>query len=236
MKSQTEKLGKVAITIGGTHKKTKAYDKLTLVLNKYNGISYISRKPVPMGVDIDNIKYWMPFGITGRALILASTTGDSEIKAMTQKAVTDLYNAFSDDVDRRFAAQAETNSSLQRIGEEAQYYANLSQEASQTYLDAIAELSPDQQAALQLAITVGTHTRQLADLESRVGDTSFIYITEEKYQVLASTGEVEITPAVLDENEEVVTPAVILEFDEDATYMTYEEETTQESSSETTNS
>ena len=225
MKTQTTNLGKTAITIGGVHNKDKAYDKLTMVLNKYDGISYCSRKPVPMGVEISNIKYWMPYGITGRALILAMTTGDSEIKAMTQKAVTDLYNAFKEDVNNKFAEQAEMNNALQSISEEAQYYANLSQEASEKYLEAIEGLSPDQQAALQLAVTVGTHTREIADLESRIGNTSFVYITESQYQTLSLTGEVELVPAVLDDNDDIITPAIILKFDENATYMTYEDET-----------
>ena len=225
MKTQTTNLGKTAITIGGVHNKNKAYDKLTMVLNKYDGISYCSRKPVPMGVEISNIKYWMPYGITGRALILAMTTGDSEIKAMTQKAVTDLYNAFKEDINNKFAEQAEMNNALQSISEEAQHYANLSQEASEKYLEAIEELSPDQQAALQLAVTVGTHTREIADLESRIGNTSFVYITESQYQTLSLTGEVELVPAVLDDNDNIITPAIILKFDENATYMTYEDET-----------
>lgn len=225
MKTQTTNLGKTAITIGGVHNKDKAYDKLTMVLNKYDGISYCSRKPVPMGVEISNIKYWMPYGITGRALILAMTTGDSEVKAMTQKAVTDLYNAFKEDVNKKFAEQAEMNNALQSISEEAQHYANLSQEASEKYLEAIEKLSPDQQAALQLAVTVGTHTREIADLETRIGGTSFVYITESQYQTLSLTGEVELVPAVLDDNDNVITPAIILKFDENATYMTYEDET-----------
>ena len=232
MRTQTTNLGKAAITIGGVHKNNRAYDKLTMVLNKYNGISYISRKPVPQGTDIDNIKYWMPFGITGRALILAMTTGDSEIKTMTQKAITDLYNAFKEEVDGKFAAQAETNTALQSISEEAQHYANLSQEASETYLAAIQELSPDQQAALQLAVTVGSHTREIAALQAALGGTSFVYISETQYQILSSTGELEITPAVMD-GDEVVTPAVVLEFDDDTTYMTYEEDNSSSSSSTT---
>lgn len=224
MRTQTTNLGKAAITIGGVHKSNKAYDKLTMVLNKYNGISYISRKPVPQGTEIDNIKYWMPFGITGRALILAMTTGDSEIKTMTQKAITDLYNAFKEEVDGKFAAQAETNTALQSISEEAQYYANLSQEASETYLAAIQELSPDQQAALQLAVTVGSHTREIADLKSRIGDTSFIYITEEQYQTLVSVGRITISEEVRNDQDEIITPAVVFEFDANATYLTYEDE------------
>lgn len=230
MRTQKINLGKAAMTIGGVHNKTKAYDKLTMVLNKYNGISYISRRPVPQGTDIDNIKYWMPYGITGRALILAMTTGDSEIKTMTQKAITDLYNAFKDEVNAKFAAQEETNNALQSISEEAQYYANLSQEASETYLEAIAKLSPDQQAALQLAVTVGTHTKEINALQDALGGTNFVYITETQYQLLSSTGEIEITPAIMD-GDTVITPAVILKFDENTTYMTYEDEIPSKSSS-----
>lgn len=237
MKTQTNNLGKVALTIGGVHKKAKAYDKLTIVLNKFNGISYVSRKPVPVNVDIDNVNYWMPFGIAGKALILAMTSGNSEIKTMTQKAITDLYNALSDSVDQRFAAQAETNQALLNISEEAQHYANLSQEASATYLAALEQLqqsNPQLASALLLAVTVGNHTNQITAIEQALGGTSFIYITETQYQTLASTGEVEITPAVYDQDGvTITTPAVVLEFDEDATYMTYEETTTSSDSEQT---
>lgn len=235
MNSQTDKLGKTAITVEGVHKKTRAYDRLCIVMNSLDGVSYISRIPVPIGVEISNTKYWFPFFIGKNNLVLALTSGDSDLMAMTQKAVTEMYNMLSESVDERFAEQAETNNSLQSIGEEAQHYAELSQEASETYLAAIQELSPDQQAALQLAVTVGTHTRQIAALEAALGGTSIVHISESQYQTLSLTGELELTPAVMD-GETVVTPAVVLAFDENATYMTYEEDETSESDSSTENS
>lgn len=66
-------LGKVSITCEGEWDKTKAYDRLCMVNTMklvmfYGGnpisipFSYISKKSVPKGIDINNTSYWMPVG------------------------------------------------------------------------------------------------------------------------------------------------------------------------------
>lgn len=66
-------LGKVSITCEGEWDKTKAYDRLCMVNTMklvmfYGGnpisipFSYISKKSVPKGIDINNTNYWMPVG------------------------------------------------------------------------------------------------------------------------------------------------------------------------------
>ena len=54
MESNTKKLGKVSITV------EKEYNKLVIVENQKTNTTYISRKPVPVGVDITDREYWTP--------------------------------------------------------------------------------------------------------------------------------------------------------------------------------
>lgn len=54
-------LGKVSITANGFWDINKSYEKLSLV---YDGTSsFISKKDVPEGVELNNEEYWQPFGI-----------------------------------------------------------------------------------------------------------------------------------------------------------------------------
>lgn len=59
MKPITDYLGKVSITPEGDYDPNRDYDRLCLVMNKETQISYISKKPVPKGIDINNKEYWM---------------------------------------------------------------------------------------------------------------------------------------------------------------------------------
>jgi hypothetical protein len=56
--SETVKLGKVSMTLGGEYKSSQSYDKLTCVY--YNYSSWVSRKAVPQGVvpSEANSAYW----------------------------------------------------------------------------------------------------------------------------------------------------------------------------------
>lgn len=57
-----ESLGKVAVTVSkGYWSKDKHYDRLTIVEVAHEYRTYISRKPVPGGIDILNRDYWIPF-------------------------------------------------------------------------------------------------------------------------------------------------------------------------------
>lgn len=65
MKIIKDNLGKVAITCNGYWDKAIPYDRLCIVITsiKANNIStFISRKPVPAGIDITNEEYWMRLG------------------------------------------------------------------------------------------------------------------------------------------------------------------------------
>lgn len=62
MKSVIKKLGKTSITVEKDyHSSEKEYDKLTIVEEEGTFKTYLSRKPVPIGVGLTNREYWIPF-------------------------------------------------------------------------------------------------------------------------------------------------------------------------------
>ena len=67
MKQYIKDLGRVSVVPEGAWSNNKEYDKLSIVYNKSDNFAYISRKEVPIGVDIDNKDYWQPLNITGYA-------------------------------------------------------------------------------------------------------------------------------------------------------------------------
>jgi len=63
MKLQIENLGKVSPTVEGYWDKRNSYNRLCVVTYKFDPIhfrTYISRKPVPAGIDITDDRYWLP--------------------------------------------------------------------------------------------------------------------------------------------------------------------------------
>ena len=62
MESVIEKLGKVSVTVEKDyHSSEKEYNKLTIVEEQGTFKTYISRKPVPVGIALTNREYWIPF-------------------------------------------------------------------------------------------------------------------------------------------------------------------------------
>ena len=62
MKTFKQNLGKVSITIDkNPWDDSKCYDRLVVVRPEGEFKTYISRKPVPEGVALSNIDYWLPF-------------------------------------------------------------------------------------------------------------------------------------------------------------------------------
>ena len=79
MKLQLDKLGKVSLTVDkDSWSSNKAYDRLVVVYNEADGISYISRKPVPVSasrvIDISNREYWLPIAKTVHKVIIDAFT------------------------------------------------------------------------------------------------------------------------------------------------------------------
>lgn len=92
MKSVIENLGKVAPTLEGAFDNTKAYDRLSCVFDSKTGSTYISRRPVPVGIDIFDDKYWQPLSVGTNRVPLAESFGTDSFRSMTQKFLTELWN------------------------------------------------------------------------------------------------------------------------------------------------
>ena len=62
MESIIKKLGKTSITVEKDyHSSNKEYNKLTIVEEQGAFKTYLSRKPVPIGTELTNREYWIPF-------------------------------------------------------------------------------------------------------------------------------------------------------------------------------
>lgn len=62
MKLVKQSLGKVSITVEKNYwNNSRYYDRLVIVEHKQRKRTYISRKPVPAGTNIDDREYWIPF-------------------------------------------------------------------------------------------------------------------------------------------------------------------------------
>ena len=62
MESVIKKLGKTSVTVEKDyHSSKKEYNKLTIVEEEGTFKTYLSRKPVPIGTELTNREYWIPF-------------------------------------------------------------------------------------------------------------------------------------------------------------------------------
>lgn len=62
MESVIKKLGKTSVTVEKDyHSSEKEYNKLTVVEEEGAFKTYLSRKPVPAGIELTNREYWIPF-------------------------------------------------------------------------------------------------------------------------------------------------------------------------------
>ena len=62
MESVIKKLGKTSVTVEKDyHSSKKEYNKLTVVEEQGAFKTYLSRKPVPIGIELTNREYWIPF-------------------------------------------------------------------------------------------------------------------------------------------------------------------------------
>lgn len=90
MKSKIEKLGKVSITVEKDYwDKNKAYNRLTIVERQGTSTTYLSRKVVPIGIDITDRNYWIT--ISKWADIpyeIVQEFGDSPEVVISQKIIT----------------------------------------------------------------------------------------------------------------------------------------------------
>lgn len=87
MQQYRKNLGKVSLTTEGAWDRNKSYEILSIVYEEHTQHGFISRKAVPVGVDINNKEYWMPFNVSGYAdnnmIILNQKISETAIKSYT---------------------------------------------------------------------------------------------------------------------------------------------------------
>ncbi|MDY5335509.1 MAG: hypothetical protein SPG97_02000 [Bacilli bacterium] len=67
MKQFSKDLGNVCLAPKGKWSREQEYERLALVYNACNNLSYVAKINVPSGVEIDNREYWQPMNATGYA-------------------------------------------------------------------------------------------------------------------------------------------------------------------------
>ena len=67
MKQFSKDLGNVSLAPKGKWSREQEYERLALVYNVYDNLSYVAKINVPSGVDIENRAYWQPMNATGYA-------------------------------------------------------------------------------------------------------------------------------------------------------------------------
>lgn len=67
MKQFSKDLGNVSLAPKGKWNREQEYEKLALVYNACDNLSYVAKINVPSGVDIENREYWQPMNATGYA-------------------------------------------------------------------------------------------------------------------------------------------------------------------------
>ena len=86
-------LGKVMMTAEGTYNKDKEYEPISLVTDEETNKSYISRKEVPAGTQINNREYWQPVASSGiidnGVIILNRKNSDGQIPIYDLKSAAE---------------------------------------------------------------------------------------------------------------------------------------------------
>lgn len=67
MKQFSKDLGNVSLVPKGKWSREQEYERLALVYNACDNLSYVAKTNVPSGVDIENREYWQPMNVTGYA-------------------------------------------------------------------------------------------------------------------------------------------------------------------------
>ena len=90
-------LGKVVLTAEGAYRIDKCYEPISLVTDEETGKSYISRKEVPVGIQINNREYWQPVASAGindtGVIILNRKNDDGQIPVYDLKSATESVAA-----------------------------------------------------------------------------------------------------------------------------------------------
>ena len=67
MKQFSKDLGNVSLAPKGKWSRKQEYERLNLVYNSYDNLSYVAKINVPSKIDIDNREYWQPLNVSGYA-------------------------------------------------------------------------------------------------------------------------------------------------------------------------
>lgn len=67
MKQFSKDLGNVSLAPKGKWSREQEYERLALVYNSYDNLSYVAKINVPSRIDIDNREYWQPLNVSGYA-------------------------------------------------------------------------------------------------------------------------------------------------------------------------
>lgn len=119
-------LGKVSITVSKNYWDIdKEYDRLTIVERQSTHTCFLSRKPVPAGISIENREYWIQFGSSQDIPYeIVQEFGNNPELAISQKVLTqkfaeveqeiaNILNGTSDIMDRNIhLSQAQINQIL----------------------------------------------------------------------------------------------------------------------------
>lgn len=87
MQQFRKNLGKVSLTAEGVWDIESKYGVLSIVYDENTQHGFISKQPVPIGIDLYNSEYWMPLNVSGYAdsniIILNKKTSDASIESYT---------------------------------------------------------------------------------------------------------------------------------------------------------
>ena len=106
----------------------------------------------------------------------------------SDKTVT--YSLFIYDKLRKLD-QETLNTTLLQIAKIAQDAADEAKQFNEDTKEAIKQLDPNQQEALELALTVGNHTKLINALQTQLGGYKIVKTTEEEYEKMKDSGTID---------------------------------------------
>lgn len=120
MRTKVDKLGKVSVTVEKDyHSLDKEYPKLTIVEEKNAFKTYVSRKPVPVGTQLTDREYWIPFSGVTESIVLDYNNFKTEFlqaEALRVVAENERVNAEN---ERKTAERVRNSAEITRDHEEA---------------------------------------------------------------------------------------------------------------------
>jgi hypothetical protein len=110
MKQFSKDLGNVSLVPKGKWSREQEYERLALVYNACDNLSYVAKTNVPSGVDIENREYWQPMNVTGY--------GDNNFINLTTENENGTITAF-DSIEEAVATILPIN---RRVGATLSFY------------------------------------------------------------------------------------------------------------------